>query len=66
MEAFFSGFKFKNPGRSMDLKNTTTILAIIGDMMFLAQEVEGENISNAVGVEVNLVRTKISNHRHGH
>jgi hypothetical protein len=36
MEAVLSGFKFKNPSRSMDLKNTATILAITGDTMFLA------------------------------
>ncbi len=66
MEAIFSGFTFKNPGRSIDLKSTATILAFIGDMMFLAQELEGENISNAVGVDANLICTKISNRRRGY
>ena len=39
---------------------------IIGNMVFLAQEVKRENISNAVGVEVNLICTKIINRRRGH
>ena len=44
----------------MDLKNATTVMTIIGDMMFLAKIKQGENVGDAGFIKINVDVAKIS------
>ena len=60
MEASGGGHEFQYSGLSMDLKNTTTVVTVIGDMMFLSEIKQGENVGDAGFIKVDVDISKIS------
>ena len=45
----------------VNLEHLPAIMAIIGDMMFLGKQEEGEYVGDAIFVDICLIETKISN-----
>ena len=59
METAGGGHEFQEPGLGVDLKNATTVMTIIGDMMFLAKIKQGENVGDAGFIKINVDVAKI-------
>ena len=59
METLRSGCEFDHPFRSENLEDTAAIGTVICQFEFLTQLVQGEDISNAPGIEVDGCMSKI-------
>ena len=59
METAGGGHEFQEPGLGVDLKNATTVVTVIGDMMFLGQQEEGEYVGDAIFIDIYFVGAKI-------
>jgi hypothetical protein len=60
MEALGGRFELNEALRRVNFEYPSAIMAIISDMVFLAKQEEGEDIGDAVFVDIDLVRTEIS------
>ncbi len=60
MEALGGRFELNEALRRVNFEHPSAIMAIISDMVFLAKQEEGEDIGDAVFVDIDLVGTEIS------
>ncbi len=51
--------KLDHPCHSMDLEDAATIFAVVGNVKFLSQPIERENVGNPPGVKVDWCIAKI-------
>ena len=66
METLGSRFKLHNAVRRMDLKDTLTISAIVGDTELASKAVERQDVGNPIRIEIDRSVSKISLRGGGH